>query len=210
MRREPLVILYMDGRRCDGQRRIEGVFKGKTRTYDLRGRKVAVVMAGNPYTESGEKFQIPDMLANRADTYNLGDVIGGSRSAFELSYLENALTSNPTLNQLASRSTKDVYGIIQMAEVDSPDGIEFESDYSVEELNELVNVMRKLMRVRDVAARVVDAQPLTAGQLLEDLTAPDAPSDASRADEQLLRILQAWHHCDKERQQRHCQSDTTD
>ena len=33
-------------------------------------------MAGNPYTESGDKFQIPDMLANRADTYNLGDVIG--------------------------------------------------------------------------------------------------------------------------------------
>ena len=26
-------------------------------------------MAGNPYTESGEKFRIPDMLSNRADTY---------------------------------------------------------------------------------------------------------------------------------------------
>ena len=51
---------------------------GAPRTYDLRGRKVAVVMAGNPYTESGEKFQIPDMLANRADTYNFGDVIGDS------------------------------------------------------------------------------------------------------------------------------------
>ena len=63
---------------CDAQRKIEGVYKGKTRTYDLRGKKVAVVMAGNPYTESGEKFQIPDMLANRADTYNLGDIIGDS------------------------------------------------------------------------------------------------------------------------------------
>jgi hypothetical protein len=63
---------------CDATRRIEGVFGGRTRTYDLRGRKVAVVMAGNPYTESGEKFQIPDMLASRADTYNLGDVIGDS------------------------------------------------------------------------------------------------------------------------------------
>ena len=29
-------------------------------------------MAGNPYTESGEVFKIPDMLANRADIYNLG------------------------------------------------------------------------------------------------------------------------------------------
>ena len=58
---------------CDAQRKIEGVYKGRSRTYDLRGRKVAVVMAGNPYTESGERFQIPDMLANRADTYNLGE-----------------------------------------------------------------------------------------------------------------------------------------
>ena len=63
---------------CDAQRKIEGVYKGKTRTYDLRGKKVVVVMAGNPYTESGEKFKIPDMLANRADTYNLGEIIGDS------------------------------------------------------------------------------------------------------------------------------------
>ena len=65
---------------CDATRRIEGVFKGQTKTYDLRGRKVAVVMAGNPYTESGEKFQIPDMLASRADTYNLGCLLYTSPS----------------------------------------------------------------------------------------------------------------------------------
>jgi hypothetical protein len=85
---------------CDGQRRIEGVFRGRTRTYDLRGKKLAVVMAGNPYTESGEKFQIPDMLANRADTYNLGDVLSGREEAFALSYVENALTSNAVLAPL--------------------------------------------------------------------------------------------------------------
>ena len=44
---------------CDGQRKIEGVYKGVSKTYDLRGKKVCVVMAGNPYTESGDKFQIP-------------------------------------------------------------------------------------------------------------------------------------------------------
>ena len=38
---------------CDAQRRIEGVWRGRTRTYDLRGKKFCVVMAGNPYTESG-------------------------------------------------------------------------------------------------------------------------------------------------------------
>ena len=46
-------------------------------------------MAGNPYTETGEKFQ-SDMLANRADTYNLGDIPGGREEAFALSYIENS------------------------------------------------------------------------------------------------------------------------
>ena len=139
---------------CDATRRIEGVFGGRTRTYDLRGRKVAVVMAGNPYTESGEKFQIPDMLASRADTYNLGDVIGDSADSFELSYLENCLTSNSTLGRLASRSQKDVYSVIKMAQADNPGGISLEGNYSIEEINELVAVMKKLIVARDVVLQV--------------------------------------------------------
>ena len=35
---------------CDAQRKIEGVFRGHSKTYDFRCRRVAVVMAGNPYT----------------------------------------------------------------------------------------------------------------------------------------------------------------
>ena len=65
---------------CDAQRKIEGIYKGRSKTYDFRGKKVCVVMAGNPYTESGDKFQIPDMLANRADIYNLGDILGIRRN----------------------------------------------------------------------------------------------------------------------------------
>jgi hypothetical protein len=139
---------------CDAQRKIEGVYKGKTRTYDLRGRKACVVMAGNPYTESGEKFKIPDMLSNRADIYNLGEIIGETRDAFEMSYLENCLTSNPALNRLASRSQKDVYAIIKMAEQDSREGIDLEGNYSLEEISEMVAVVKKLMRVRDVVLSV--------------------------------------------------------
>ncbi|MDX2304339.1 MAG: DNA repair ATPase [Microscillaceae bacterium] len=134
---------------CDGQRKIEGVYKGKPKTYDLRGKKVCVVMAGNPYTESGEKFQIPDMLANRADTYNLGDIIGGSDEAFKLSYIENCLTSNPVLNKLSSRSQKDIYSMIRLAQTDSREGLEFEGNYSSEEINEYVSVFKKLFIVRD-------------------------------------------------------------
>ncbi|MFQ9246270.1 MAG: hypothetical protein ACLR3R_02260 [Clostridium paraputrificum] len=81
---------------CDGQRKIDGVYNGVGQTFDLRGKKVAVVMAGNPYTESGEKFKIPDMLANRADVYNLGDMLMENEEAFKLSYIENALTSKPS------------------------------------------------------------------------------------------------------------------
>ncbi|MCA8995940.1 MAG: AAA family ATPase, partial [Planctomycetaceae bacterium] len=114
--------------------------------------------------ESGEKFQIPDMLSNRADIYNLGEIIGDSADAFEMSYLENSLTSNPVLSRLASRSQKDVYGVIKLAQQTrrqqetgqppSQEGIDFEGNYSAEELNEFVSVMVKLMRVRDVVLRV--------------------------------------------------------
>jgi ribosomal protein S18 acetylase RimI-like enzyme len=64
---------------CDGQRKMEGVWNGRTRTYDLRGKRFAVCMAGNPYTEQGKRFRIPDMLANRADVWNL-EVIEELRS----------------------------------------------------------------------------------------------------------------------------------
>lgn len=139
---------------CDATRRIEGVFNGRTRTYDLRGRKVAVVMAGNPYTESGEKFQIPDMLASRADTYNLGDVIGDNSDSFDLSYIENCLTSNSTLARLNSRSRNDVYSIIKMAELGDQHPQTLEGSYSIEEINEFVSVMKKLLYARDVILEV--------------------------------------------------------
>ncbi|MFT7631653.1 MAG: hypothetical protein ACI87E_002692 [Mariniblastus sp.] len=139
---------------CDATRRIEGVFNGRTRTYDLRGRKVAVVMAGNPYTESGEKFQIPDMLASRADTYNLGDVIGDNSGSFKMSYLENCLTSNATLSRLNSRSQNDVFSIIRMAEQEDSQPETLEGNYSIEEINEFVSVMRKLLVARNVILNV--------------------------------------------------------
>ena len=139
---------------CDAQRKIEGVWKGQARTYDLRGRKVCVVMAGNPYTESGGKFQIPDMLANRADTYNLGDILGGHEAAFKSSYIENSLTSNATLSKLASRSQKDVLMLIRVAETGSRDGADFEGNYTPAEVEEMLAVVKHLLTVRDTILRV--------------------------------------------------------
>jgi hypothetical protein len=139
---------------CDGQRRIEGVWRGKPRTYDLRGRKVVVVMAGNPYTESGQKFKIPDMLANRADTYNLGDIIGGNADYFKASYLENAITSNAVLAPLANKSQKDIRSFIRMAESGEREAEGFEGSYSSQEVEEILSVMKKLVMIREVVLRV--------------------------------------------------------
>ncbi|MGJ8696432.1 MAG: DNA repair ATPase [Verrucomicrobiaceae bacterium] len=139
---------------CDGQRKIEGVFNGKAKTYDLRGKKVAVVMAGNPYTESGGKFQIPDMLANRADTYNLGDILGDHEEAFKASFIENCLTSNSVLSKLASRTQKDVYAAMAIAETGSSEGVDFEGNYTPAEIDEFAKTLRHLFRVRDSILRV--------------------------------------------------------
>ncbi len=139
---------------CDGTRKIEGVFKGEAKTYDLRGRKVAVVMAGNPYTEVGGKFQVPDMLANRADTYNLGDILGGHQEVFKDSYIENCLTSNATLARISARSHADALAILKVAQTGTREGVEFEGSYSAEEINEGVAVMEKLLHVREIILRV--------------------------------------------------------
>lgn len=155
----------------DGQRKIDGVFQGEGKTYDLRGKKVCVVMAGNPYTESGDKFQIPDMLSNRADTYNLGDVIGDARAAFELSYLENCLTSNSSLAPLQSRSQKDIYAVVEMATHDSAN-VSLEGNYSTGEISEMVQVMRKLIRVRKVLLQVNALYIQSAAQADEYRTEP--------------------------------------
>ncbi|AHJ96974.1 DNA repair ATPase [Hymenobacter swuensis] len=150
---------------CDAQRKIEGVYQGRPRTYDFRGRKVAVVMAGNPYTESGDVFQLPDMLANRADIYNLGDILtAGSEEAFRLSYLENALTSNTALARLATQSPQDVPALIRLAETGQQDGLSFEGNHSPEELNEYVAVLGQLLRLRDVVAKVNAAYIASAAQ----------------------------------------------
>lgn len=142
---------------CDAQRKIEGVWKGETKTYDLRGRRMCVVMAGNPYTESGERFQIPDMLANRADIYNLGDIIGDNADVFKMSYIENALTSNPILARLAGKSMEDVYQIVQMIRSGQKVPMELKGSHTPAEINEYTAVLTKLLRIQDLILQVNQA-----------------------------------------------------
>ncbi len=139
---------------CDAQRKIEGVWKGESKTYDFRGKRVCVVMAGNPYTESGEKFQIPDMLANRADIYNLGDILGDNELVFKLSYIENSLTSNSVLAKLANKSMSDVYELVKVAEHGQQEELNLEGNHSPEELTEYLAVLKKMLQIRDVILTV--------------------------------------------------------
>jgi hypothetical protein len=139
---------------CDAQRRIEGVWKNKTRTYDLRGKKFCVVMAGNPYTETGDKFQIPDMLANRADVYNLGDILDGRDDVFALSYIENSLTSNPVLQPLATRPMEDVYKLVRLAQGEDVPLSELKHAYSSVEVSEITAVFERMIKCQKVLLRV--------------------------------------------------------
>jgi hypothetical protein len=139
---------------CDAQRKIEGVWGGESKTYDLRGRRFAVCMAGNPYTESGEKFEIPDMLANRADVYNLGEVLQGREELFELSYIENSLTSNTVTAPLLTREPEDVHKLARMARGENVQADQLAHDYSGVELNEILGVMRKLVTVQQLLSKV--------------------------------------------------------
>jgi hypothetical protein len=158
---------------CDAQRRMEGVWEGRTRTYDLRGKRFAVCMAGNPYTASGQRFRVPDMLANRADVWNLGDVLSGREELFALSYIENALTSNPVLAPLSTRERGDVELLVRLAGDDRttrPDRLAH--PYSPAELGQILSVLRKLLRIQRVVLATNRAYMESAAQAESSRTEP--------------------------------------
>jgi hypothetical protein len=148
---------------CDGSRKVDGVWNGQPKTYDLKGKKFSIVMAGNPYTESGEVFKIPDMLSNRADIYNLGDMLSGQQGVFELSYIENSLTSNSVLAPLANRNLDDLYKFIENAKGASHPLNEFDYNYSQAEAGEIVDIIKKMIKVQEVVLRVNQQYIASAG-----------------------------------------------
>ncbi|WP_406511183.1 DNA repair ATPase [Streptomyces sp. NBC_00161] len=158
---------------CDATRRMEGVWDGEARTYDLRGKRFAVCMAGNPYTESGQRFRIPDMLANRADVWNLGDVLTGKEAAFALSFVENALTSNPVLAPLAGRDRADLDLLIRLASADPAARADrLIHPYAPAELEQVLAVLRHLLTARDTVLAVNAAYIASASQSEEARTEP--------------------------------------
>jgi len=113
-----------------------------------------VAMAGNPYTSSGAAFRIPDMLANRADVHNLGDVAANAADAFAQSYVENACGVNDVLAPVISRGRQDLevlLGAVGGAQIRSDD---LAHRYSANELQEVIKTLGHVARARDALLRV--------------------------------------------------------
>ncbi len=139
---------------ADGQRKMDGIFEGVSKTYDLRGKRFCIVMAGNPYTESGEQFKIPDMLANRADVYNLGDVIGNIDYLFNLSLIENAAGENKYLQRIVNKSFDDLYKLINYIETNSDMLPDLESNFNSQEVDDAIAVLKSLINIRNIVIKV--------------------------------------------------------
>ncbi len=122
-------------------------------------------MTGNPYTESGGRFRVPDMLANRADVWNLGDVLTGKEAVFALSFVENALTSNPVLAPLVSRPRPRRPGPADPARGRRPSARADRLSYACDpaELGRVVAVLGHLLTARDTVLAVNSAYMASAG-----------------------------------------------
>lgn len=138
---------------ADGQRKIEGIYNGESKTYDLRSKRFCLVMAGNPYTESGEKFKIPDMLANRSDTYNLGEISGSKTDLFDLSLIENALMSNEYLTRLTHPGMENLYELYDCVITDNP-ADNLKGNFSSSEISDFRAVLKNTIRVRNMVLKV--------------------------------------------------------
>ncbi|MFC9060831.1 ATP-binding protein, partial [Streptomyces sp. NPDC057074] len=159
---------------CDATRRVEGVRDGEPHTYDLRGKRFAVCMAANPYTESGSRFHIPDMLANRADVWNLGEVLTGKQDAFALSFIENALTANPVLAPLAGGERADLELLLRLAGGDPAARADrLTHPYEPAALERITTVLRHLRTASETVLAVNAAYIASAAQ--SDATRTEPP-----------------------------------
>ncbi|MGC0337270.1 DNA repair ATPase [Streptomyces sp. SLBN-8D4] len=174
---------------CDTTRRIQGVRDGEPRTYALRGKRFAVCMAGNPYAESGARFRVPDMLANRADVWNLGDVLTGKQDAFALSFVENALTANPVLAPLADRDRTDLDLLVRLAQGDTTAHADrLTHPYGPAELQRILAVLRHLLTARDSVVTVNGAYIDSAAQ--SDATRTEPPFQLQGSYRNMNKIAQ--------------------
>ena len=81
-------------------------------------------------------------------------MLQGRDELFELSYIENALTSNAVTAPLLARDLEDVHKLVRMARGEEVQSDQLSYAYSAVELNEILAVMKKLVRVQQLLAKV--------------------------------------------------------
>src|SRR5690606_28849751 len=108
----------------------------------------------NPYTSAGATFRIPDMLANRADVHNLGDVASGARAAFAQSYIENSCGVNEVVAPLLTADRGDLDSLLRAADGEPVRSDALSRSYPAGELSAITKTLAHLARVRDVLLRV--------------------------------------------------------
>ena len=139
---------------CDATRRIEGVLEGEAKTFSLAGKRFVMVMAANPYTSSGSSFRIPDMLANRADVHNLGDVALSAAAAFAQSFVENGCGVNEVVAPVLSRGKQDLDVLLRAAAGQPLRSDDLIHPYGATELTQITKTLSHLLRVRDQLLKV--------------------------------------------------------
>ena len=80
------------------------------------------------------------------------------------SYIENTLTSNVILAPLANRDQQDVYRFLKLAQGQEVVSSEFSHQYSGAESQEIIQILRKLLKVQAVLLKVNQQYILSAGQ----------------------------------------------
>ena len=150
---------------CDAQRQIEGVWDGRHEHVRPARQEVRGVMAGNPYTETGRARSGSRTCSPTAPTCRTSATCcPAARTLFALSYLENALTSNPMLAPLsaATVATSRCWCAWRAARTVRP--TELSHRYSAVELEEILSVLRKLLRVQEVVLAINQAYIASAAQ----------------------------------------------
>ena len=108
----------------------------------------------SPYTSAGAAFRIPDMLANRADVHNLGDVATNAAAAFAQSYVENACGVNEVLAPVLARGRQDLEVLLRAANGAAVRSDELQHRYGASELQQITATLAHLLRVRDMLLKV--------------------------------------------------------
>jgi hypothetical protein len=157
---------------ADAQRTIVGIWHGQARTYDLRGKRFCLVMAGSLDLAPADTVKLPSTLTSRADSYDLSMSSQDHEALFARSYLENALTAHPLLAPLATRTPEELDKLIRLAQGEELPSGDFSHSDTKPELDDLMAVLKKLLRVQEVVFKVHQCHLTSRAQTDQHRTEP--------------------------------------